>query len=326
VEENPIAGAIPKSKQTWYTGAAPATEAFNCRKGSPMRALIAAIQWNLILIILLLLGTGHALSDTTSLAITQKPVPLWEFGITAVSARLPHYIGSDEYENYLYPLPYVIYRGDILRADREGLRGIFYKRADFETSLSFWGNPPVSDDNDARREMPELDAIGEVGPALRYYFYRHKWQDHLYLQAAWRTAFSFGLDGGLDMDYQGWHSSIDLSYQNKSLFEDQKLSIFFKAGLHFTDSIYNNYFYGVDRQYATSRREQYAADGGYAGFSLSSSLYKALTPKLAIGCYARWNNLNGAAFEESPLVRDNNNYSVGSMVVWKLAVSSKPAP
>lgn len=293
-----------------------------------MPPLKTAFKWHVILSALFIMHTGYAYCDTTTLPKDSKTLPLWELGLTAAAARLPHYIGSDEYENYVYPLPYVIYRGDILRADREGVRGIFYKGEKFETSLSFWGNPPVSDDNEARQGMPELDAIGEVGPALRYYVYRYGWQDHLYLQAAIRTAISFGFNGGFDIDtgYQGWHSSLDLSYQNKSSFEDQKLSLFLKAGLHFADSNYNDYFYGVANQYATSQREAYDADAGYAGLSLSSSLYKELTPKLSIGCYARWNNLNGAVFEESPLVRDKNNYAIGSVLVWKLAASSTPAP
>jgi outer membrane scaffolding protein for murein synthesis (MipA/OmpV family) len=275
----------------------------------------------------LLLHSGPGLAEDTLRVKSAGQDPLWELGVAAVGARLPHYIGSDEYENYAYPVPYFIYRGEFLRAERDGLRGIFYKGEKFETSLSAWGNPPVPDDNDARQGMEELDAVGEIGPAVRYYFYRRGWRDHLYLQAALRTAFSFGFNGGLDIDtdYQGLNGGLVLSYQNKSAFEAHDLSIFFKAGLNFADDTYNNYFYGVERRYATARRARYEADAGYAGFSLSSSLYKRLTPRLAVGCYARWNNLDGAVFEDSPLVRDKNTYAVGATVVWKITESSKPA-
>ena len=293
-----------------------------------MRPMKTAFYWPLLLSALLFPAAGPTSGENASFIENDEELPLWEFGVTAVGARLPHYIGSDEYENYLYPLPYVIYRGDILRADREGVRGIFYKGEKFETSLSLWGNPPVSDKNEARQGMPELDAIGEIGPALRYYFYRRGWQDHLYLQAAWRTAFSFGFNGGLDldMDYQGWHSSVDLSYHNKTMIDGRKLSIYIKGGFHFADSKYNNYFYGVPSQYATSLREPYEADGGYAGFSLSSSLFKEITSRFSIGCYARWNNLDGTVIEDSALVRKKNNYAIGALAVWKLAESSKLAP
>lgn len=290
-----------------------------------MRPLKTAFKWNLMLCVLLLLCTVNALSDND---VKNKPLPLWEVGIAAVGTRLPHYIGSDEYENYISPLPYVIYRGDLLRADRDGVRGIFYQSEKFETNLSFWGNPPVSEKNGAREGMPELDAIGEVGPALRYYVYRHGWQDYIYVQAALRTSWSIDFQGGLDieMDYQGLNGGLDLYYQNKSLFEAQKFTIRLRAGLLFADSQYNDYFYSVDNRYATTDREAYDAKGGYAGLLLSTGLYKRLTDRLGIGFYARWNNIDGAVFEESSLVRQENNYAIGSTLVWKIAVSKKPAP
>jgi outer membrane scaffolding protein for murein synthesis (MipA/OmpV family) len=291
-----------------------------------MQRLRKIHQWRFILAVFILLGIGSAYADTSYSDKEDDYLPLWELGGMALGARLPHYIGSDEYEDYLYLLPYVIYRGDILRADREGIRGIFYKGEKFETSLSFWGNPPVSDDNEARQGMPDLDAIGEVGPALRYYFYRRGWLDRLYLQAAWRAAISFDFESCVDTGYEGWHGSLDLSYQNKSLFKDQKLSFYLKGGVHFADSLYNNYFYSVADQFATPHRSAYEADGGYSGFSLSGSIYKELSQKFSIGFYARWNNIDGAVFEDSPLVRENNNYAVGFMLVWKLAKSKKPAP
>jgi outer membrane scaffolding protein for murein synthesis (MipA/OmpV family) len=283
------------------------------------------LKWPILLIALILTSLGGAHGDNATPAPVDDPPPLWELGVMAAAARLPHYIGSDEYENYLYPLPYVIYRGEFLRADRDGVRGIFYRGERFETSLSFWGNPPVPDDNEARQGMPELDAIGEAGPALRYYFYRREWKDHLYLQAAWRAALSFDFDSGVDADYQGWNGGLHLSYQNKSAFENRKLSLYFKAGLNFADSLYHDYFYGVPSQFATPTRNTFQADGGYSGLSVSASLYKELTPAFSLGFYARWNNLNGAVFEDSPLVRDKNTYAVGCLIVWKLAKSSKPA-
>lgn len=290
-----------------------------------MHPLTATFKWPVLIIALVVACAGGAYGDTTTSVSADDTQPLWELGVMAAAARLPHYIGSDEYENYLYPLPYVIYRGEFLRADRDGVRGIFYRGEKFETNLSFWGNPPVPDDNEARQGMPDLDAVGEAGPALRYYFYRRSWKDHLYLQAAWRTAFSFDFESGVDADYQGWNGGFSLSYQNKSMFEDQQLSLFFKAGLHFADSLYHNYFYGVPDQFATPSRNAYRADGGYSGFSLSGSFYKDLTPTVSIGAYARWNNVSGAEFGDSPLVRDENNYAVGCLLVWKLAKSSKPA-
>src|SRR5690606_40394337 len=46
--------------------------------------------------------------------------PLWEAGLGVGALTLPDYRGSDERTNYVFPLPYFIYRGDFLRVDREG--------------------------------------------------------------------------------------------------------------------------------------------------------------------------------------------------------------
>lgn len=290
-----------------------------------MRPLNIALRWNLVLCLFMLVITGNALGDTDT---KDDPLPLWEVGVAAVGARLPHYIGSDEYNNYFYPVPYFIYRGDILRSDRDGVRGIFYKGEKFETSLSFWGNPPVSDDNGAREGMPELDAIAEAGPALKYFFYRHKQLDHLYLQTAVLAAWSVGFPGGLDIDmaHEGWHGRLGLYYQNKSLLEAHKLSFYLNTGVHYADSEYNDYFYSVDDRYVTADRAAYDAEGGYAGFSVSGSLYQWLTDRIGYGLYARWNNIDGAVFEDSSLVREENNYAIGCTLTWKMAVSKSPAP
>jgi hypothetical protein len=176
--------------------------------------------------------------------------------------------------------------------------------------------------------MPQLEAVGEVGPALRYYFYGYDRPDHLYLQAALRTAWSFDFQGGLDIEtrYEGLFGSLGLRFQNRTWLERQKIIVRFTGAVHFADSGYNDYFYGVDPAYATAQRPAYDADGGYSGFSLSTSLYKRLTDSLGVGCYARWNNISGAAFEDSPLVRTENNYSIGSVLIWRLFKSKRFAP
>ena len=41
-------------------------------------------------------------------------LPLWELGLGAYALRLPDYRGSDQSRGYLYPLPYLRYRGKLL--------------------------------------------------------------------------------------------------------------------------------------------------------------------------------------------------------------------
>ena len=53
--------------------------------------------------------------------------PEWEFGLGASAFTLPDYRGSDESRGYVLPFPYVIYRGERVRVDRQGMRGIFFE-------------------------------------------------------------------------------------------------------------------------------------------------------------------------------------------------------
>jgi hypothetical protein len=50
-------------------------------------------------------------------------LPLWEVGAGVAVIDFPDYRGADERRVLVLPFPYVVYRGELLQADREGLRG-----------------------------------------------------------------------------------------------------------------------------------------------------------------------------------------------------------
>ncbi|MHB1291126.1 MAG: MipA/OmpV family protein, partial [Sulfuricella sp.] len=54
-------------------------------------------------------------------------VPLWEAGAGVAVLEFPDYRGSDEKYAYVLPVPYVVYRGEFLKVDRERVRGLFFK-------------------------------------------------------------------------------------------------------------------------------------------------------------------------------------------------------
>jgi outer membrane scaffolding protein for murein synthesis (MipA/OmpV family) len=251
--------------------------------------------------------------------------PLWEVGLFTTVASLPYYRGSDEAEWYVLPLPYVIYRGKILRANREGVRGVFLDSPQFELSLSFWGNPPVKGKSSARKGMEDLDAIIEAGPALKWYFAGRSPDNPLYLQAALRGACSIDFEGGLDITYQGLHGTLNLVYRNQLLFKAQKLSFGVNLGVDFADGGLNGYIYDVPLADARPDRPFYDASGGYAGASLSVSLIKKLTDRFSLVLYSRWENLTGAAIEDSPLVKQDNDVVLAFALIWKIAESKRTA-
>ena len=60
-------------------------------------------------------------------------LPLWEVGGGAGVLSLPHYRGSDKSRTWLLPIPYIVYRGQIFKADREGARAVLYNTEAWRT-------------------------------------------------------------------------------------------------------------------------------------------------------------------------------------------------
>lgn len=271
-----------------------------------------------LLVVLPVISNGQ--ESDRGIAEVEK-LPLWEYGAVAFATSMPAYRGSNEYTTYAFPVPYFIYRGKVVKASRDGLRGIFWRNKRFETDISLSGNPPVSDDNKARAGMEELDGIVEIGPALRYYLYEAGERDSIYIQGNLRAAFSLGYSDGLESDYQGFISDISLKYRDSRTFRDMNIRYHFSTGIQFSDEELHSYFYEVTPQYATDTRSSYDVGGGYGGWYLSTSLVKKFNENFSISCYGRWINIGGAVYNDSPLVQTNNNYIIGATVIWKIGES-----
>ena len=98
-----------------------------------------------------------------------------------------------------------------------------------------------------------------------------------------------------------------------------------KAGLYvgplFANRRYDNYFYSVPPQNATASRPVYQAAGGYAGAQFVVDISKRF-PHYWFGAFVRYDNLTGAVFEDSPLVRQENYWSAGFAFAWMIGRSS----
>ncbi len=117
------------------------------------------------MIILRLAGAVLAVAAT---AVQAADKPLWELGVGVAPVTFPAYRGADEQVSYTFPIPYIVYRGDRLRVDRGGARGMLWDSDNIEVDLSFDGAIPVdSSDDGPRAGMEELDPILEVGPSLK---------------------------------------------------------------------------------------------------------------------------------------------------------------
>ncbi len=293
----------------------------NERTRTFMKLKTLIILWT---ILALTVQAASASSDAGT--VTDGESPLWEFGLFNGYARYPHYRGSDEYTDWAFPIPYLIYRGEIFQADREGIRGIFVKTEHLETNVSFFGNPPVDPDNRAREGMPEIDALIEFGPAAKWFFSGRRDDTELFLYTALRAATSVDVDDGGGVAHEGWHGLVSLNYTNQRPFGKDNWRCGIKAGVDFTDHEYNSLFYDVAPRHATVVRKAFDSGGGYGGLFVSFSAMKRLTDRISLGSFIRWENVDGAVFDDSPLVRDKNNVIFGCALVWKLRESAELAP
>ena len=244
-----------------------------------------------------------------------QEAPAWEAGAGVIMLNTPHYLGADQSSNYIIPLPYFIYRGEYVQADRDGIRGAIYDSEKLDLRLNGGGSLPVnSKDSTAREGMDDLDLILEGGPTLQYQLYRGK--SHLWrLDFPVRAAFSFGGDG---VHHQGWTTNPRIMYRS---YLDQ-WTITSTLGPVFSDRSYHGYIYDVDKGEATPKRDAYNAKSGYTGSRFSLS-FRRRYGRLFFSTFFSYYNISGAANEDSSLVKQNDYLSTGIAVAWVFTESEK---
>jgi outer membrane scaffolding protein for murein synthesis (MipA/OmpV family) len=244
--------------------------------------------------------------------------PLWEVGLGLGAVAFEDYRGSATTHAYPLPVPYLIYRGEFLQADRDGVRGKLFNQDWLEINVSGNLTTPVRNDA-ARSGMPELRTTLELGPSFDFHLFKSADQKYkLDLRMPLRVAATvesspkwiggtftprFNLDILDPFSLAGWNLGLAL-------------------GPLFADRRYNEYFYSVAPQYATPSRPAYQAAGGYAGTQSLMALSKRF-PKFWVGAYLRYDSLQGAAFEDSPLVQRRSYWSAGLGFAWMISQSSR---
>jgi MipA family protein len=240
--------------------------------------------------------------------------PLWEVGLGGVFLYMPDYRGADEYRGYAFPFPYVIYRGDRFKIDRDGIRSLLFQTDRLKLDFSLNGTVPVdSTKNKARQGMPNLDPTFEIGPSLQVLLDEGRETGYkVYLNFPVRVVFSTDF---IRVFHQGWTFSPGL---NIDVFERggrRRWDLGMGIGPVFGDQAFHDYFYRVDRSYATADRPAYSPQGGYGGLQLSTYLSRAFN-KFRVTLFARANYLDGAVFSDSPLVKNNFSILAGISIAY----------
>jgi outer membrane scaffolding protein for murein synthesis (MipA/OmpV family) len=244
--------------------------------------------------------------------------PLWELGAGLGGVRLPHYRGSDQNHDLLLPVPYAIYRGKIFRATREGARAVLLDRDRLDVDLSLAASAPTrSQDNRARAGMPDLSATLELGPNLNVVLSRGREE-----QLDWKLDFRLPVRGVAQLSRSfkdaGWTVSpvlnLDLKWKGWNLGA--------QAGPVWASRRYNALYYDVTVPYATATRVAYAAPAGHGGWHWTTAASRRVG-NFWLGGFVRGDQLQGAAFVASPLVKKTHTVSFGLAFSWVFAVADE---
>ena len=267
-----------------------------------------------------LLATGWVACLTTP-AAADGGKPLFELGVMGGGGYLPDYPAAGESQFRGLALPYVAYRGEILRSDEKGLlRGRLIHTDDIEFDISLNGSFPVdSDDNDDRRELPDLDWLGEIGPRVQFTVARAPGGSaKIDLELPVRAVFSTDLS---DWDYRGIVVAPKIAYQHENFLGDNtriKLGI----GASFATTELTEYFYEVEPRFTTTSRPAFSADAGYLGTKIQLVAFKSFTSRWRAFAGLKFDLHHGAANEDSPLFKDKTTFSAGLGLIWSFYQSA----
>ncbi len=246
------------------------------------------------------------------LPLLAQAEPKWEAGVVAGGGWLHDYPGADQAQRRGLVAPLLIYRGPVLRVDREGIRGriIDHPDVEFDISASAAFN---ARENEARAGMPPLDYLFGLGPQLAYEGWRDAFGSPvLYLRARALASTDFRRRA----DARGAMAGAELRWSFTPRLAGVPLNI--SAGVQPTwaSRALHGYFYGVEAAQATAERPAHRARAGYLGTELNLTASRELSESLSWFAGVRAMSLHGAANADSPLHRRSSSVGVGVGLVW----------
>jgi outer membrane protein len=244
--------------------------------------------------------------------------PLWELGLGVGGLTLPDYRGAADRTHYVLPIPYVVYRGEWLRADRDGARAVLLEARRTEIDLSVNASPPArSDSRGPRAGMDDLPATVELGPNLNYTLWRTaSGRARLDLRLPLRAVMTLERSPRYVGSVFAPHLNLDLA----ELAGGWRLGL--QGGPLFATRRYHHHFYGVDASDVQPGRPAYRADAGYGGWQALAAVSRRFE-RTWVGAFIRYDHVGGAAFADSPLVERRQGVAAGIAVSWVLATSER---
>lgn len=266
-----------------------------------------------------LLATSGACA-THAQASNATTLPLWEMGVFAGAVSTPAYPASMERSGLATVLPVLIYRGEVLRAERGNLGARLVRTDNIEFDIGFAASLPASsNDIAARKDMPDLGTLIEFGPRLKTVLARPSADSQVRLELPVRSVLE--VQGGVRS--QGWAAEPELIWETRAPGSAWRFST--SAGLVFGDARLNRYFYNVPTEFATANRPAFDAHAGLIASRVSVSASRALTPDVRVFGFMRAESYAGSANAASPLYLRNTGTSAGIGLNWTLGRSEARA-
>jgi outer membrane scaffolding protein for murein synthesis (MipA/OmpV family) len=252
--------------------------------------------------------------------VDESGLPLWEVGLAGASASTPAYPASDQRSTRTLALPYLLYRGEVLRADQSGIGARLLRTDAVEFDVGFALSLPArSDDVPARRGMQDLGTLIEFGPRLKVTLARPTAGSLVRLEVPLRAVIE--VRGGLRQ--QGWAFEPRLVFENRDALGKWNMGA--NLGLVLADAKLHDYFYTVEAPLATFDRPAYQAKSGMMAVRAGLNAGRKLGDDWRILGFVRYDNYAVSANSASPLFQQNSGVSVGVGFAWTLGRSQARA-
>ena len=118
-------------------------------------------------------------------------------------------------------------------------------------------------------------------------------------------------------EHVGWVFEPRFTYETRRPYKTG-FAYLISAGLRFSTEELHQYYYDVNPEYATAERPAYESSAGYSGLFVDY-IANWRTDNLIFFGLLRYQNLSGAAYEDSPLIEQKDYLLVGVGVTWVFA-------
>ena len=264
-------------------------------------------------------AAATAASLVSSGACAQEQ-PLWELGVLGGTASTPAYPGAAERSARSLVLPFLIYRGEVFRADQSGLGMRLFESDRVELDLGLAASLPArSDDVVARAGMSDLGTLLELGPRIKVRLLKPTPDSGLRLDLPLRAV----LEARSGVHAQG------ITFEPKLVYEFDApggvWNVDANVGMVFGNGKINRYFYEVQPQFATVERPAYQADAGLMLLRAGLSGARMLNRDVRVFGFMRYESYANAANRDSPLMKRSTGASVGVGFTWTIKRSAQMA-